>query len=303
MQKVYDAMERHLKSWSQRSLTLLGRILIIKTFAMSQSIFLLQSMSISDVSIKKLMSLIFKYLWNKNLNAERAPDRIKRSTMLTQVKDGGFGMIDLKDVADSLDLRAYGRLSMSEHPFLKQLMPLVNASNFFDVKVSGNVDGKLVKALKLVNIERRKILDWPIESALSSSYLTSIMLESKLSGLMTEAGRRSLLFFAINRRHRHPKVSNLTVAEYRSIERFISLPGLRVILKELVANRNLAGANGNISAATAYPTSAGTLMNIGSISSKTFREIRSVKEPICIYKLGPILTPGELLSWTRKLKS
>ena len=42
VQKVHDAMEKHLKVWSTRGLTLLGRILILKTFAMSQATYLMQ---------------------------------------------------------------------------------------------------------------------------------------------------------------------------------------------------------------------------------------------------------------------
>ena len=299
--KVYDSMERQLKSWSQRNLTLLGRILIIKTFAMSQAIFLLQSMSISDISIKKLMALTFKYLWNKNLNASRAPDRIKRSIMMTPVKDGGFGMVALKDVAEALDLRAYGRLIASEHPFFKQIKLLINTDNFFDVKVSGQVDTKLRRAIISLNMARNKILDWPIDAAISSSSLTSILLDSKISYLLTETGRRSLLFFAINRRQRQPKIKEVTIAEFLTIERFVALPRLRPILRELVSRNHLAGINTEVTTITAFPMNT-MMLNVGSISSKAFRESRLVADPICIYKLGPILLPGEIISWTNRLK-
>ena len=302
VQKVYDSMERQLKAWSTRSLTLLGKILIVKTFAISQAIFLLQSMSISDTSIKKLMTLIFKYLWNKNFSAERAPDRIKRSIMLTDVKNGGFGMVDLKAIAEALDLRAYGRLIASEHPFLKQVKELINAENFFDLKVRHNVDNKLVKAIASINKARSEVLSWPIEDAISSSGLTSILMVTKISCLLTDAGRRSLLFFAINRRRRQPRVNELTTAEYRSIERFVAQPGLRAILRELVNNQPIVVGGAGINATTAFPLGNKVLANIGTITSKCFRACRSTADLICIYKLGPILLPGEVLSWTRKLK-
>ena len=302
VQKVYDSMERHLKTWSQRSLTLLGKILIIKTFAMSQAIFLLQSMSISDRSIKKLMAIIFKYLWNKNFNAERAPDRIKRSVMLTPVKYGGFGMVSLSDVAEALDLRAYGRLTASEHPFFKQLKLLIDADNFFNVKVRENVDNKLRRAINSINKVRSKVLEWPVNVVTSSSCLTSILLATKLRDLLTDVGQRSLLFFVINRRVRQPRVNELTMAEFCSIERFIALPRLRAILRELIGRRHIAGVNGEINALTAYPTSSKVLVNVGSLSSKNLREGLSIPDPIYIYKLGPILLPGELESWTIKLR-
>ena len=45
--KVIDSMDRLLRAWSTRNLTLIGKILIIKTFAVSQTIYLMQSMSLS----------------------------------------------------------------------------------------------------------------------------------------------------------------------------------------------------------------------------------------------------------------
>ena len=42
-----------------------------------------------------------------------------------------------------------------------------------------------------------------------------------------------------------------------------------------------------------------SIVNIGGLSSKNLRENLTTIDPICIYKLGPILTPGELLCWTR----
>ena len=160
VQKVLDAMERQFQTWSRRHLTLLGKILVIKTFIMSQSIFLIQSISLKPTNIKKLMMPIYKFLWNKNLNAARAPERIKRSIMLTPCKYGGFGLVDLKDIADSLDLKAYGRLRETTHPFFRQIKDLINSANFFNVELNHKVDIKLEKALKTLNSDRRSILNW-----------------------------------------------------------------------------------------------------------------------------------------------
>ena len=140
VQKVVDAVGKLLKSWSTRTLTLLGKILIIKTYAISQVIYLMQSMSLCESSIKKIMTVIYKFLWNRNFDAARAPERIKRSIMLTSVSNGGFGMIDLKDVGDSIDLRSYGRMQVTKHPFLEQLKRHVDTGNFFKVEINVRSD-------------------------------------------------------------------------------------------------------------------------------------------------------------------
>ena len=51
--KVIDAMTKHLENWSRRHLTLLGKILILKTFAISQMVFLMQSVMLHEDSLKK----------------------------------------------------------------------------------------------------------------------------------------------------------------------------------------------------------------------------------------------------------
>ena len=57
VRKVLDSTEKLLRAWSLRRLTLLGRILVIKTFAISQSIFLMQSMSLNVTNLDRTMNI------------------------------------------------------------------------------------------------------------------------------------------------------------------------------------------------------------------------------------------------------
>ena len=104
------------------------------------------------------LKVVFKYLWNRNFNATRAPERLKRSIMYTPVSMGGFGMVDIRTLGDSLDLRSYGRLLTTRHPFMTQIRELINYDNFFDVSVNVHVDKKLRRSIDLLNEGRRKIL-------------------------------------------------------------------------------------------------------------------------------------------------
>ena len=137
--KALEAMSRLLQVWSTRRLTLLGRILVVKTFAISKVIYLMQSMSLSDGSYNEIIKVIFKYLWNKNFNAARAPERIRRSIMLTPVALGGFGMINIRELGESLDLRSYGRLLVTKHPFLSQVRSLLNVNDPFNVTINATL--------------------------------------------------------------------------------------------------------------------------------------------------------------------
>lgn len=51
LKKIIDAMERHLAKWSTRSLSLLGKILILKTYAISQMVYYMQTCVLNNVPL------------------------------------------------------------------------------------------------------------------------------------------------------------------------------------------------------------------------------------------------------------
>ena len=63
-------------------------------------------------------------------------------------------------------------------------------------------------------------------------------------------------------------------------------------------------AQGSLENNEIFPIKIRQLVHISSLSSKELR-LNGVNEEdqiICIFKLGPKLTPGEVLSWTGKIK-
>ena len=301
VEKAIAAMERHLVSWSTRHLTLLGKILIIKTFAVSQIIYLLQSMSISELHYKNIMKVIYKYLWNRNYRAAKAPERIKRSIMLTPVSLGGFGMIDIKELGDSLDLRSYGRMMKSSHPFFAQIRELVKNDNFFNAEVNFSVDFKTKMAVRLLNKNRCEILSWPSERIVSSSNLATVLLNMPLAKVISPLGRQSLAYLMIRRRNVNALIRQLTLNELRSVERFIIYPELGGICRALLMAPHQP--NLNINSKDIYPCNS-VIVNISSLTSKTLRQNLSneASKIICLYKIGLALDPGEVSSWTNRLR-
>ena len=303
VRKCTDSMDRLLAVWSTRHLSLLGRILIIKTFAISQLIYLMQSMTLNEESFKNVDKVVFKYLWNKNYHANRAPERLKRSIMLTSAKNGGFGLIKAKDLGDSLDLRSYGRLMNSNHPFFKQLRPEINANNFFNVSIKlAGVDAKLSRAIKLLNVERKKILDWPSDIICSNASIISVLQAMRLSELLTDTGKRSLMYFAIHTRVLHPRVHQINAAELRAVARFISDLRIRRLIGDIIGAPRVTEMASM--AEEAFPIKVNVVKRISTLSSKSIRIACTGDEldMVNVFKLGPILTPGELRSWTGKLK-
>ena len=303
IQKCVDSMERILAQWSTRHLSLLGRILIVKTFAISQFVYLLQSINVTEQSTKKVMRIIYKFLWNRNFSGNRAPERLKRSIMLTPIQYGGFGMIDLTDISNSLDLRSLGRLLESTHPFLSQIKALINFNDFFNVTTNGNVDRKLKHALLLLNQDRDAIYNWPMEKVKESVSLKRVIQNFKVSTLLTMPGKQSIQYLAIHRRVRNPRVHQLTALEFTAISRFVKERRLINLIKGIIGTPYI----GELDSATleGYPHSNKVIKKISSMSSKDIRLSRTNfgDHMINVYKIGMVLDPGELLSWTKRVKS
>ena len=304
MRKAIEAMERLLRTWSARRLTLIGRIVILKTFAISKFIFIMQSLMLNETSHKEIVKVLFKFLWNKNYDGAKAPERLKRSIMYTPTKFGGFGMLDLMKLADSLDLRSYGRLLTSKHPFLVQLKDLVIDNDFFNLRIEARVDLKLLNALKLINQARRSILTWQLELQRDNALFGYAIGNKKLSTWLTPNGRRSIAYFAIHTRRPMAKISELTQLEFRRIERHLIYPNLREIISELLARPPLPFRD-NTDFKELYPMRDKRIVSISTLSSKALRlnQIKPEEDMICVYKIGMILDPGELMTWTKRTKS
>ena len=303
VEKAVDSMDRHLAIWSTRHLTLLGKVLIIKTFAISQIIYLMQSISLSDESLKRINKVVYKYLWNRNFRAAKAPERLKRSIMLTPIRLGGFGMIEINEIAESLDLRAYGRLINSCHPFFSQVRTLINSNDFFNIVINHAVDRKLKKSLLLLNRDRLQILQWPRNMVANSSLLSWSLLDMRLVTILSRPGRLSLHYFAIHTRVPNAKIKDLSSRELLTVARFIVHPNLADLLVELL--RVPYVINLNVNSDDVYPGRGHKVLSIAKLSSRDLRQNRYDDEDklICIYKIGMILDPGEVGAWTNRLRN
>ena len=300
--KTVEAMERFLRMWSTRQLTLLGKILVIKTFAVSQSIYLMQSITLSAGSLKSIEKLIYKFLWNKNFNTAKAPDRIKRCIMETPTVDGGFGMINIRALNDSLDLRSYARLLKSEHPFFKQIKSCLNVRDPFNVKIDVRVDGKMECAIKALNKNRTKILNLACDSFLANANLVKLVNQFRIKNFFSAAGCNSMQFFMAYRRNRNLTVTGLTTHEFTNLERYAKYPQLNPVVKALILNGH--NPPGNATIPELFLIRNSTIVSICSLNSKALRlnQIAEEDSMICVYKSGLILDPGELKAWTRQMR-
>ena len=85
-EKIIKSIKKSLNAWQWRNLTLLGRIQIIKTFAIPKFMFRASQIPITKEIIKEINSVLFKFVWKSGR------DKIKRRTLISDYKNGGLRM-------------------------------------------------------------------------------------------------------------------------------------------------------------------------------------------------------------------
>jgi len=124
-------MTNHFKDWSYRSLSILGKVQIIKTFGISQFLYALAVLEFLPDQWKSINKLINKFIWNKNFNARNAPHRIKKDILYKQNHKGGFGMVYLSHIATSLKLKRFSALlDVQKHPIAELQIKLGAGEHF-----------------------------------------------------------------------------------------------------------------------------------------------------------------------------
>ena len=114
-----DKLSIKIRQWIPRHLTMEGKILIVKTFGLSQLIYNMQSYGIRTKELKLTESIIFKFIWSTNDN-QNGIDRIKRSILKNNYENGGLKIPDVECLDRSLKLKQFIRAHNSNH-FIKTL--------------------------------------------------------------------------------------------------------------------------------------------------------------------------------------
>ena len=73
--RVFQAVENQLRAWSKRYLSLLAKILIFKTYGLLQILFVASTSMLTKSQESQLNNLIYKFIWNKDMRTNKAPDR------------------------------------------------------------------------------------------------------------------------------------------------------------------------------------------------------------------------------------
>ena len=100
-----DNIENTIQLWSQRDLGISGKIIVIKTFLLSQLIFVMQSIGLPENAITKINRLLYKFLWQRKFSNKKAFEKIKRKVMESDISKGGLGMVNIRRIQEGFRIK------------------------------------------------------------------------------------------------------------------------------------------------------------------------------------------------------
>jgi hypothetical protein len=269
-------MDKHFSSWSKRHLTLLGKIQIYKTFGLSQFLYHLANFEPTLADWKLIKSKINKFLWNKRYENNPAPHRIKKEIFLTPINKGGFGMIDLTEVAAALRLRRHFSLTEKNiHPLSILISKLTAETSYLSAEPLMDLDEILKLNMGVLREKRLKDCiapEWQLESDL---ILHENLLHTNINDLIRPRKKQGNEIRILQRR------GAATLSEVIRTQE-LNLPTLRkILLKDLlpVINviaryyRNIPLPNGMVVHQHKIKGLYGRWVDQVNIPSKMLREI------------------------------
>ena len=89
--KTLRSIKKSINIWKWRGLSLLGRIQILKTFAIPKLMFRTSAIAISKELIKEANSIFYTFVWN-------GKDKVKHHALISGIEKGGIKMLDIESV-------------------------------------------------------------------------------------------------------------------------------------------------------------------------------------------------------------
>ena len=132
MEKI-KKMKNCIEVWKSRNLTLKGKILIIKTFLISQINYELEMKPIPKNIVKEIDKILWNFLWDGK------QPLVNKQTMCLDVENGGLNMINLKTFIEAKHIKIIHKIvnaetqhwnMMGKH-WIKYLDNTYNSENFF----------------------------------------------------------------------------------------------------------------------------------------------------------------------------
>ena len=101
-ESILDSLKKKLNLWRWRNLTVLGRVQIIKTFAISKFLYRASQLPLSNEIIKSANKIIYDFIW-------KGKDKVKRRALINNIENGGLKMIHLESLIQAQKMSFFKR--------------------------------------------------------------------------------------------------------------------------------------------------------------------------------------------------
>jgi hypothetical protein len=108
IEEQIQKVSKNIKMWEKRNLSTEGRILVSKTFGISQVVYNLQNTFFEPKHLKQIENIIYKFIW-------KGPDKIKREIIKKGFGSGGLKGPCIESLDATLKLKQVARCSISLH--------------------------------------------------------------------------------------------------------------------------------------------------------------------------------------------
>ena len=102
-------MQQNLNRWSQRQLSLVGKILVTKSYAISKLIHTMTAMVVHKEDIRSIQQAVNKFIWSNK------PAKVKHDVLINPLVEGGLNAIDIECQYKALKLPWVWRLIRSSN--------------------------------------------------------------------------------------------------------------------------------------------------------------------------------------------
>ena len=110
-----EKLNNLIKAWSSRDLSIHGKVVVIKTFLVSQFDFVMQSIGLPEKILQNVNRALYKFLWQRRFSNKKAFEKIKRKTLQSSYDKGGLKMIDMNEIQKCYNLQWAGKLVSFEN--------------------------------------------------------------------------------------------------------------------------------------------------------------------------------------------
>ena len=146
-----ESIIKTIKQWEKRNLSIMGKIIVAKTFLISKLIYLLQGLCLPTYILKQIDTILYKFIWKKHFTEKKAFEKVKRAVVNANYEQGGLKMISVQDMQNTFLIKWVKNLILHENTkwatiAYSELNRLGGDLSIFH----SNVDYKKLKGLELI---------------------------------------------------------------------------------------------------------------------------------------------------------